>query len=56
MINKNLIEWPKIDFDEVKKCDVENPTARLLYKGLIAFLFMPEILIGAFSTVLRLKV
>jgi len=49
------IEWPEINFEEIKDYYVENVPARLMYKGVIVMLFMPQILIRAFYEVLRFK-
>ena len=55
MEQKNLIEWPEIDFEEIKEYAVENQVADLMYKGVIVMLFMPQILIKAFYEILRFK-
>jgi len=56
MDTKKLIEWPEINFEEIKDYAVENRLANLMYKVVIAMLFMPQILIRAFYEVLRFKV
>lgn len=53
--NYGLIEWPEINFEEIKDYVVENRVANIMYKGMITMLFMPQILIKAFHEVLRLK-
>ena len=57
MKNKNeyFIEWPEINFDEIKDYAIENKLANLMYKGVIIMLFMPQILIRAFYEILRFK-
>ena len=55
MKNENFIEWPEINFEEIKDYVVENRVANLMYKGVIVVLFMPQILIRAFYEVLRFR-
>lgn len=55
-MDKNLIEWPEIDFEEIKEYAVENRVANLMYKGVIVVLFMPQILIRAFYEILKFRV
>lgn len=55
MKNYYFIEWSEINFNELKEYEVENKVARFMYKGLIALLFMPEILIRSFYEILRFK-
>jgi hypothetical protein len=51
-----FIEWPEINFDEIKDYAVDNRVANLMYKAVIVMLFMPQILIRAFYEVLRFRV
>ena len=53
--NYGFIEWPDINFDEIKDYYVENKTARVLYKGVIALLFTPQIILQAFLIILKFK-
>jgi len=55
MDTKKLIEWPEINFEEIKDYAVENKVANLMYKGVIVMLFMPQILIRAFYEVLKFR-
>ena len=49
------IEWPELNFEELKDYYVENKPARWMYKVVIAMLFLPQILIRAFYEVLRFR-
>jgi hypothetical protein len=55
MKNNSFIEWPQINFDEIKNYYVENKVARILYKGVILMLFTPQIIISAFLVILKFK-
>ena len=50
-----FIEWPEINFGEINDYYIENVTARNMYKGLIALLIIPEVILHAFYEVLRFK-
>lgn len=54
--NEYFIEWPEINFEEIRNYYVENRVARILYKGVIIVLFAPQIIIQSFWEVLRFKV
>lgn len=55
MNNNIFIEWPEINFEELKDYYVENAPARIMYKGVLALLLIPEIVIRAFYEVLRFR-
>lgn len=55
MINRNFIEWPELNFEELKDYYVENKPARIMYRGVLALLLIPEIVIRAFYEILRFK-
>ena len=50
-----MIEWPELNFEELKDYYVENMPARIMYRGLLAVLLIPEIVIRAFYEILRFK-
>ena len=54
-MDKNLIDWPEVNFEEIKDYYIENKLANLMDKGVIIMLFMPQILIRAFYEILRFK-
>lgn len=56
VMDRNLIEWPEINFDEIKDYVVENRVANLMYKGVILMIFMPQVLIKAFYEILKFRV
>ena len=55
MKNQSFIEWPNFSFEEIKNYYVENKVARIMYRVLIALLFVPQAVSGAFWQILRLK-
>ena len=55
-MKNNFVEWPEINFEEIKDYYIENVPARLMYKVVIIMLFMPQILIKAFYEVLKFRV
>ncbi len=55
MENNSLLEWPDINFEELKDYYVENKPARIMYRGVLAVLLIPEIVIRAFYEILRFK-
>ena len=55
MKNNSFIEWPELNFDELKDYYVENKPARIMYRGVLAVLLIPEIVIRAFYEILRFK-
>ena len=55
MKTNSFIDWPEVNFEEIKDYAVENRIANVMYKGVIIMLFMPQILIRAFYEVLRFR-
>lgn len=53
--NEYFIEWPEINFGETKKIYIENKSVRLMYKGLLALLLLPEVVILALYQILKFK-
>jgi len=52
---ENKIEWPELSFEEINHYNVDSKFAGLMYKGLVAILLLPEIIVRAFYEVLRFK-
>ncbi len=49
------IEWPDINYGELKTYDVENIAARIMYKSILALIFIPEIVLRSFWEVFHYK-
>jgi hypothetical protein len=53
--NAHSIEWPEINFEDVNHLEVDSRAAKVMYKGLVPVLFVPEVIIKAFYEVLKFK-
>ncbi len=46
-------EWPTISFESCENIEIENGVGRFLYKSFFRFLRGPEIIVSAFSMILK---